>query len=296
VLIGERIARGAPPLPPAAWKAILIESALDLKADPLGPLTDDPAGRFRGPDYFHGFGLLWLPEALRLSLSPGSLVEGVVDQGGEKRFTVDIPAGSKGFRATLVWDDPAGDPASPRALVNDLDLLVHEQFGTGIVQVHQPWVLDPDRPDRPAERGTDRLNNVEQVEIDGVAGGQLTLIVSGFRVPRGPQRFWVAVCQGCSIAPERPQTFRRGDANSDGMLDIADPIIVLAYLFQGTALPCLDAADSNDDGSLNIADGIRLLNFLFFDQLPDNAPPLDGLCRLDSTTDALGCRSLPVCP
>jgi hypothetical protein len=300
ILIGERVSRSAPPLPPAAWKAILIESALDLKADPFAPPSIDPvvinqiATRFRGPDYFYGFGMLWLPDALLLSLSPDSLREGVVGQNQEKHFSLNVPVGSRGFRATLVWDDPAGDPSAQKALVNDLDLTVLEEYNTGIVLVHEPWVLNPDRPDLPAARGADRLNNVEQVEFEGAVGGRLTLVVSGFQVSRGPQRFWVAICQGCSILPERPDTFRRGDANADRTVDIADPIAVLAYLFQGEELPCLDAADANDDGALNIADGIRLLNFLFLDEFP-SGPPMDGTCRLDFTADQLTCRSMPGC-
>ena len=45
--------------------------------------------------------------------------------------------------------------------------------------------------------------------------------------------------------------FLRGDANTDGEIDISDAIKTLSALFQGgPGLVCLDAADSNDDGDL----------------------------------------------
>jgi len=58
--------------------------------------------------------------------------------------------------------------------------------------------------------------------------------------------------------------FVRGDANSDGTVDIGDAISVLGFLFSGGTTPaCLDAADANDDGSVDIGDAISILAFLF---------------------------------
>ena len=58
--------------------------------------------------------------------------------------------------------------------------------------------------------------------------------------------------------------FQRGDANADGVPDIADAIFLLANLFSGGADPvCRDAADVNDDGMFDIADAIAMLSELF---------------------------------
>ncbi len=87
--------------------------------------------------------------------------------------------------------------------------------------------------------------------------------------------------------------FRRGDANRDGALDVADPIAALAYLFARGTLECDDAADANDDGTLDIADPIRTLGYLFA-----AAPPLPapfGACGGDPTADDLGCASRRAC-
>lgn len=289
ILIGERADRGLPSLPPAAWKAILVESALDLTADPL-------AGRipFRGPDYYHGYGMVWLPDAIRLEASAECLIEGAVGLGEERRYPLDPPPGTARVRATLAWDDPAGDWRFREALVNDLDLRILEEFVGGIVRAHQPWVLDPQRPDAPATRGPDRINNVEQVEVDAPTG-RLTLVVTGSWVPRGPQRFWVALGAGCALDAQPSQPFRRGDANQDRRVDIADSILVLHYLFLGGDARCKDAADANDDGRLDVADGVRILSFLFLGS-PSDQPPLGGGCIHDATADRLGCAGPSTCP
>ncbi len=58
--------------------------------------------------------------------------------------------------------------------------------------------------------------------------------------------------------------FRRGDFNSDGQVNITDPISTLNFLFGGgRSPPCMKAVDANGDGSVNIADATFSLNFLF---------------------------------
>lgn len=83
--------------------------------------------------------------------------------------------------------------------------------------------------------------------------------------------------------------FRRGDANGDGSVDVADAVAILRTLyFQGSGFPCADAADANDDGSANISDAVFALRYLF---LAGPAPPAPGpgACGDDPTEDAIGC-------
>ncbi len=78
--------------------------------------------------------------------------------------------------------------------------------------------------------------------------------------------------------------FRRGDANADGKIDIADAVKVLAYLFGGGAtLACRDAADANDDGKVDIADAVKILAHLFAGAGP-LPPPFPG-CGVDPSSD-----------
>ena len=94
--------------------------------------------------------------------------------------------------------------------------------------------------------------------------------------------------------PKPKEVFKRGDANADGEIDIADATFLLQYLFAGGSFPpCLDAADSNDDGKLDLSDSIFLLTYLFSGEtrLPDPVKT----CGADPTEDLLNCRNFPPC-
>lgn len=93
----------------------------------------------------------------------------------------------------------------------------------------------------------------------------------------------------CTVTVALPaESFIRGDASQDGVLDLADAIVALDFLFQEGPLACEDAADSNDDGMLNIADPIYLLGYQFSGGPAPLAPfPDPGPDPTD--TDGLGC-------
>ena len=82
-------------------------------------------------------------------------------------------------------------------------------------------------------------------------------------------------------------TFRRGDADDSGRLNITDAITILNWLFLGSATPsCTDAADADDNGRNDITDAIQLLQFLFLGGPPPPAPGRDD-CGVDPTADPL---------
>ncbi len=94
--------------------------------------------------------------------------------------------------------------------------------------------------------------------------------------------------------------FIRGDASGDAVVNIADAICALGYLFgpPGAACKqptCLDALDANDDEVIDIADPIRVLGYLFAGGPP---PPFPGpvACGRDTTGAALDCATHPACP
>jgi len=65
---------------------------------------------------------------------------------------------------------------------------------------------------------------------------------------------------------------------------------MLANQFSGLAILCPDACDTNDDGILNMADSVYLLNWLFkFGEIPPAPGPYDD--GPDPTLD----DTLPVC-
>jgi hypothetical protein len=87
-----------------------------------------------------------------------------------------------------------------------------------------------------------------------------------------------------------PAVLRRGDANSDGSVNISDYIWILNELFLGgMTSACADAADANDDGTENISDALYLLNFLFSGSSPIPSAPGPNLCGPDPTEDELDC-------
>ena len=91
-----------------------------------------------------------------------------------------------------------------------------------------------------------------------------------------------------------PPEFIRGDANDDGVLNIADPIAILGILFSGDpAAACADAVDVNDDGNHDISDPISALGALFSGGV---IPSPAGACGVDPTdTDPFDCNGVS-CP
>ncbi len=56
----------------------------------------------------------------------------------------------------------------------------------------------------------------------------------------------------------------RGDADSDGSLNIADAVYLINYIFKGGPGPkTIYQGDANGDGSINIADAVYLINYIF---------------------------------
>jgi hypothetical protein len=55
-----------------------------------------------------------------------------------------------------------------------------------------------------------------------------------------------------------------GDANGDGMVNLADAVYVINYVFTGGPAPePLDSGDADGDGTVNLSDAIYLINFVF---------------------------------
>ncbi len=90
-------------------------------------------------------------------------------------------------------------------------------------------------------------------------------------------------------------TFRRGDTNSDGDVNVADAIHILEYLFADARAPeCMKEADVSDVGRVTISSGLYLLNYLFSDGAPPKAPFEE--CGEDPTPGgSLSCRRSPTC-
>jgi hypothetical protein len=82
--------------------------------------------------------------------------------------------------------------------------------------------------------------------------------------------------------------FLRGDADSNGRVNLTDAIFVVRRLFQGGSEPtCGDAADFDDDGVLSLTDVILTVAFLF-QGVDLSQPPGPFECGPDPSDDDLG--------
>ena len=89
-------------------------------------------------------------------------------------------------------------------------------------------------------------------------------------------------------------SFRRGDANDDGVRDLTDGIRILNFLFlEGETPSCASAFDLDDDDRIVISDAVGLFNFLFLGGAPPQ-PPLTE-CGRDPTADELDCEAYESC-
>ncbi|MFQ5653184.1 MAG: hypothetical protein ACE5GW_00460 [Planctomycetota bacterium] len=78
------------------------------------------------------------------------------------------------------------------------------------------------------------------------------------------------------------------------MLQLADAITLLAYLFTSGQVPvCLDAADANDDSFVDVTDTMQILSGLYGGSPPP--APYPG-CGPDPTLDGVLCASVVGCP
>ena len=166
-------------LPPNSLvKAVLINSADDIGNAEV--------------DYKNGFGSLNANNAVK-TLQANRFFAGSVSNSSSQSFTINVPAGIKKLKATLVWNDEPAAPNAAKALINDLDLELKE-ISSG--QTWKPWVLNPyphiDSLSQAAKRKRDTLNNVEQITIDNPAAGGYQLNVTGSNVSTALQNFHIA--------------------------------------------------------------------------------------------------------
>jgi hypothetical protein len=137
--------------------------------------------------------------------------------------------------------------------------------------------------------GTGRTESVAAM----VPAGRYILRASKVRKWGGDYSLTVAI----EVEPGH-EPFLRADANSDGAVDISDPIFVLLHLFAGGREPhCADAADADDDGAIGITDAIRTLSWIITDGPGPPAPAGEGpaACGADPTEDAIGCEAFGPC-
>jgi PKD repeat protein/subtilisin family serine protease len=143
----------------------------------------------KGPDFSFGWGRVNAYRSL-LTLEEERYFEGAIDQNENHQYFIDVPANVRALKVMLYWNDYQGSTVTSKSLVNDLDLQIFD----GNVQ-HLPWVLNttPDAASlsQPATKGMDHINNVEQVLIENPTVGIYEIVIDGFEIPFGPQKYTI---------------------------------------------------------------------------------------------------------
>jgi len=175
---------GRPDPLPSTYKTLIVHTADDL--------DDGTSWYNRGPDYASGYGIVDINAAVT-SVQRREALEDQVDHGESATYYLAVTAGTPSLKVTLAWDDPAAAEDANPALINDLDLVVTAPDGTR----HYPWTLNPAAPSAAAERDqADRINNLEQVEVDAPIEGTWEVSIVGHIVRDGPQLFSVVADNG----------------------------------------------------------------------------------------------------
>ena len=215
-------------LPTAAWiKACLIASCEDINLP--------------GPDHAAGFGNLDALGAVTVAQRK-QYQTGTVTTGATQSFTITVPPNMARLTVALAWNDT---PNAMGTLRQNLDLLLDPPNNGKPIQ---PWVLSavlhPDSVTLPARRGTDRVNNAEQVSVQNPAPGIYRVWVIGTALPDGPQAYavayatdsvltWFSPTNGAVLTAGEAQPIRwlwRGDKTLRGTVSV-QPLDTKAWQF-----------------------------------------------------------------
>ncbi|MFN0200552.1 MAG: T9SS type A sorting domain-containing protein, partial [Bacteroidia bacterium] len=143
-----------------------------------------------GPDFKTGFGRINVRRAYQC-LNNNQFFADSLNNGNTKTHTIAVPANVKELRVMLYWNDYQATTNAAFALVNNLNATL----ATPNNQTYLPWILNTsphaDSLSKPAVRGLDNLNNVEQITLANPSAGNYTLTVNGFSVPQANQRYFV---------------------------------------------------------------------------------------------------------
>ncbi|MBN1422879.1 MAG: right-handed parallel beta-helix repeat-containing protein, partial [Planctomycetes bacterium] len=191
---------------------------------------------------------------------------------------------------TIFWVNRADTPPNPlEHCLTDRDPLFvnpgtfsfsrYDTVTLGSLEVRLPDFIaaSPDLRLRPGSPAIDA----------GTAEGAPDVDAAGLRRPRGAgidigaYEFW-------------GPSYRRGDVNADGRVDIADALPLAMYIYGGAPIACVASADANDDGGVDAADPIYLLAYLFRGGPPPGEP--FRACGADPTPNDLECAVHPACP
>lgn len=165
--------------------AALIKAIAMNTADDLGN---------QGPDFSFGFGRINMRKAIAC-IENTRWLSGSVTNGVTAMHAINVPSGISTMKVMVYWNDVEGTAGALTPLVNNINTTILDPT----MLVHEPWVVNAGSPinsgdaSSPAFKGTDAINNVEQIQIDNPTPGLHTLRVNGAAIPFGPQTYYVVI-------------------------------------------------------------------------------------------------------
>jgi hypothetical protein len=155
-------------------KSVLINSAVDIWT--------------QGPDFFSGFGRIASKSALAtidtISSKSPLIYSSNIKHHQQEKIDFDIKT-DQYIKITLSWIDPAGNPATDKVLVNDIDMWMVDQNG----KKYYPYTLSKDINQIAKQDRLNHIDNIEQIEINNLPKGKYSLYINGELIITNSQKF-----------------------------------------------------------------------------------------------------------
>ena len=143
---------------------------------------------------------------------------------------------------------------------------------TGVYAQSKIKVEQTDIPGRSAVKGSLQAYKMVTDVLDAFGGESES---DNYRIPvnSGGQPSAIGISESDNHIVEagyvHASFVMRGDATGDGLIDVADVLYLINYLFLGTSAPCpMEAGDATCDGIVDVADVLFLINYLFLGTSP----------------------------
>ncbi len=153
-----------------------------------------------GPDFDTGFGMIDAKATIdtinSLSTTKPLIYSDSISNQESKKLSFTMKERGL-FKATISWVDPEANPASTKALVNDIDMWLENSVG----KKFYPFTLNASNPTALAvATKQNHVDNNEQIEVKNLPVGRYNLVINGGLIITPSQEF--AVASNVSISKE----------------------------------------------------------------------------------------------
>jgi hypothetical protein len=147
--------------------AAILKAVLIASADDAGP---------KGIDFTYGYGSINAYQALQTIYAQQTHTI-TLDSRQQHTIPIAVPPNTTTLQIAVTWSDPAAQPGSAQALVNNVDAYLSRADN-----MWYPWVLNSyphtDSLAAPAKRRKDSLNTVEYITLTAPPEGSYDLVIT----------------------------------------------------------------------------------------------------------------------